>query len=62
MAEKKHRSLNVMFGDSEWDLITKEADSLGISLGAAVRILVRRGGTAPGHSPFTPQEPKRNPQ
>lgn len=54
--EKKDRSLNVLFGATEWDLITRLASDLGISHGAAVRVLVRRGARAPGSSPFTPKE------
>lgn len=56
MAESKDRSLNVLFGASEWQIITRTAETLGISLGAAVRLLVRQGARGPAQSPFTPNE------
>ena len=58
MPEKKDQSLNVLFTISEMELIESTASSLGISKGAAVRLLVRRGGEAPAKSPFTPKEKK----
>lgn len=60
MAEsRKDRSLNVLFGATEWQIITRTAETLDISLGAAVRLLVRQG--ARGQHPFTPNE-KENPK
>lgn len=56
MPEKKDRSLNVLFGETEVEIITKTAVDLGISMGAAVRLLVRRGANGPAQSPFTPKE------
>lgn len=56
MAETKDRPLNVLFGETEWQIITNTASALGISLGAAVRLLVRQGARGPAQSPFTPNE------
>lgn len=58
MPEKKDIPLNVLFGASEWEIITTLADSLGISKGAAVRLLVRRGG----HETRHPSPPKETPK
>lgn len=56
MAETKDRPLNVLFGETEWQIINNTASTLGISLGAAVRLLVRQGARGPAQSPFTPNE------
>lgn len=58
MAEsKKNRSLNVLFSATEWQIITRTADTLDISLGAAVRLLVRQGGSS---GPFTPSPDEKS--
>lgn len=47
---------SIGFTPRDLRIIAKTMRDLGVSKGAAVRILVRRGASGPATSPFTPIE------